>query len=54
MKIIVDAAGKKEIEDLCDLALRVGGLQNNNAVDAVLHSMEDLPEKPPEKEIDDG
>ena len=39
MKIIVDEEGNKMIVDLCDVALKVGGLRNLRSINRVLNSM---------------
>lgn len=44
MKIIVDKDGKDIITQLCDIALKVGGLQNMPAVNVILASMESITE----------
>ena len=44
MKIIVDTEGKQAISGLIDVALKAAGLQNLNAVNAVLNSLEDYVE----------
>jgi hypothetical protein len=38
MKIIVDEAGKKAIDSLCDVALKAGGANSLNFVIEVLQS----------------
>ena len=40
MVIKTDAEGKNVIEQLCDVALRAGGVQNLQAVTEVLKSIE--------------
>ncbi len=40
--IYEDDKEKKLIIDLCDLALKTGGLQNKEAVDYILHHMRPL------------
>lgn len=40
MKIIVDAEAKNLIQQLCDVALRSGGLRNMEFVLTVLNNME--------------
>lgn len=49
MKIQCDEEGKKAIIDMCDIALKVGGLQNLNTVGLVLNSIQPIPaaETPP-------
>lgn len=48
MKIIADKEGRKKVEELCDLALRGGGLQNLKEVNKILESVEDIEEKEPD------
>jgi len=48
MIIQTNDAGRKTIEGLCDIALKVGGLQNMNTVIQVLQTLKPLP--PQEKE----
>ena len=43
MIIQTNDVGKKAIEGLCDVALKVGGLQNYNVVTQVLHALKPLP-----------
>lgn len=50
MKIIVDEEGKKAVQELCDVALKVGGLQNFNSVGKILGSIVDEPPQSVEKE----
>ncbi len=40
MRILTDEEGKKVIEQLCDIALKQGGLQNINAINVILTSIE--------------
>lgn len=47
MIIKIDKDGKNAIEQLVDIALKQGGIQNLNAANLILHSIELLPE--PEK-----
>jgi len=47
MKLQTDKEGKNVIEQLCDIALKQGGIQNFNQVGMVLKSVEMIPE--PEK-----
>lgn len=47
MKIIVDDEGRKRIEQLCDVALKMAGVQNLNGVNETLESLETYTE--PEK-----
>lgn len=46
MRIITDIEGRKVIEQLCDIALRAGGLQNIKGVSDILIKMEDYQEPP--------
>ena len=48
MIIKVDKEGQSVIEQLCDIALKQGGIQNLKQINLTLQSMELLPE--PEKE----
>lgn len=52
MKIQADEEGKKLIQILCDAALKYGGLQNINAVNTVLSSLnkKEEPKNPDEDE----
>lgn len=45
MKIKVDKKGQEAIQQLCDIALKSGGIQNLNGINTILVSMELLPEK---------
>ena len=45
MKIKADKTGIEVIKQLCDLALKQGGLQNLNAVTQVLQSIEEIEKK---------
>ena len=45
MIIQTDEEGKKLVEGLCDVALKVGGLQNLNAVTSALRALVPLPQK---------
>jgi|GEM_PF-3314315 len=47
MKIIVDEEGRQAINGLVDAALRVGGIQNLNAANLILASMQGGEPKPP-------
>lgn len=47
MIIQTDEEGKKHIIDLCDVALKVGGLGNYKAVTSVLKSLEPVHEEVP-------
>ena len=40
MKIMADDEGKKVLHQLCDLALKMGGLNNMQAVNTILNSIE--------------
>lgn len=42
MKFIVDKEAKQALTQLCDMALKQGGLQNLQAIQAVLTSVEDM------------
>jgi hypothetical protein len=42
MIIKVDKKGKQAVVDLCDVALRVGGLKNLTAVQTVLEAIQDV------------
>lgn len=47
MKITVDKEGRAAINQLCDVALKAGGLQNLNGITNVLSSViEELPGRP--------
>lgn len=50
MILKVDKEGKSAIEQLCDVALKQGGLANFNPVGLVLNSIEIIPE--PKKKSD--
>lgn len=41
MKIIVNKKDRKLIEDLCDIALRAGGMGNLKEINRVLESIEE-------------
>lgn len=45
MKIKVDKRGQEAIQQLCDIALKSGGIQNLNGINTILVSMELLSEK---------
>ena len=47
MKVEVDEEGRKIITDLCDVALRSGGIQNLQAIINILNEIRE--EKPMEK-----
>ncbi len=40
MKILTDEEGKKVITQLCDIALKQGGVQNLNPISVILNSIE--------------
>ena len=42
MKILVDDEARKLVQQLCDVALKAGGLGNMNPVLTVLKGMEDI------------
>jgi len=44
MKIIVDKEGRSMIEQMCDVALKTGGIRNLNPVIMVLEKMSDYVE----------
>ena len=48
MSIIVNEAGRKGVEGLCDAALRVGGIQNFNHISQILGSIQMIEPKPVE------
>ena len=56
MKIVIqaDAKGKNAIEQLCDVALRVGGMSNRKQVNLVADSIVLLPEPEKESEVEDN
>jgi len=55
MKLIVDAEGHSVINQLCDIALKHGGLQNLKPVAAVLSStVEEIPAKGQNAELGRG
>ena len=43
MTIQTNDGGKKAIEGLCDVALKVGGLQNLNTIVQILQALKPLP-----------
>lgn len=43
MKLIVDDEAKQAVENLCDAALRIGGLANRGIVNAVIEGMKEIP-----------
>lgn len=51
MKITADEEGRKIITDLCDFALRYGGLQNLQAILNVLNELKGVHEEKSEGEI---
>lgn len=54
MVIQADAKGKNAIEQLCDVALRVGGMGNRQQVNLVADSIVLLPEPKKESEVEDN
>ena len=57
MLIEVDSDGRKAVEALCDVALRVGGIRNLPIVNRTLAGMSDTPaQKPdgPDIKVDDS
>ena len=48
MIIKTDADGKDAIEQLVDIALKKGGIQNLNAANLILSSLKPLPKPEPE------
>lgn len=42
MKIIADKEGQEAIQALCDLALKVGGLNNLDAINKILSHLENM------------
>lgn len=50
MEIRTDQEAKVAIEQLCDIALKQGGLQNMNGVGKVLASIKLIKEQIPQKE----
>ncbi len=46
MKIMADKEGKQRIEQLCDVALKAGGLQNRLGINRVMDCIELIKEKP--------
>ncbi len=54
MIIKVDKEGEKVLTDLCDLALRVGGLKNVNAVTQLLNTIEVIKNDTARKDIKKG
>lgn len=53
MKILCDKEGKQAITQLCDVALKVGGLKNMDAINQILGAIKSIEEekkgKPKEK-----
>lgn len=45
MIIRTDKEGKGMVRELCDMALRIGGVKNLPLVNGILSSVEDLPEE---------
>lgn len=56
MIIRVDEEGKQAVTELCDAALKVGGIRNLHPVTNILRSVEMLPsaEKPDQGDQNDG
>jgi hypothetical protein len=52
--IIADKEGQQAICDLCDLALKVGGLKNRDIVNEILNSVQPLEQKSNDKQEQDG
>ena len=50
MIIKVDKEGKSAVEQLVDIALKQGGIQNLNAVNLILHTIKLLPVSDNKKE----
>ena len=48
MVILVDAEGQKAITELCDVALRAGGIQNLKGIQQILTTTKRLGEPKPE------
>lgn len=44
--LLVNGIAKKLITDLCDIALKVGGLKNLDGINILLSSMRPLPNNP--------
>jgi len=42
MKFTVDSEAKKALQDLCDIALKTGGIQNLVAVQVILSNVQDI------------
>lgn len=49
MRIYVDGVGKRAITELCDVAVRTGGLANVKPVQQVLQALKPLPTMAPEE-----
>jgi len=54
MKIIVDKEGRSMIEQMCDVALKTGGIRNLSPVIMILEKMSDYVEPQPDKGGVDG
>ncbi len=54
MLILVDEDGQKAVEVLCDIALKVGGLQNRTLVNLVMDVGMRKIEAPPEQTKPEG
>jgi hypothetical protein len=46
MLIYADSDGRKVIQELCDVALKAGGLQNFNRIGTILNSIQPLDQVP--------
>lgn len=49
MKIVVDEEGRKAIEEMCDMALKVSGIRNLNRVGQILAGVR-MEEEPPQSD----
>ena len=49
MLIKTDKEGREAVQQLCDVALKQGGLQNLNAINTILNSISDYTEPEPEE-----
>ena len=49
MKIVVDKEGRKAIEEMCDMALKVSGIRNLNRDGQILAGVQ-MEEEPPQSE----
>ena len=52
MKIYADKEGKEVIVQLCDIALKTGGLQNLNGINNVLTSLQDYIPPPADNPVE--